>query len=443
MEESETLELKKSTSELKEAIISIAAILNKHKKGEVYFGVNPNGEVVGQCVSDSTLREISRVISDNIEPKIFPKIEQVNFGGKCCIKVEFEGKEIPYFAYGRVYVRTGTENKQISAKELENMILHKNKEKLRWDNQLCEKATLEDIDEKTVRDFVRLAKDSKRVQIKNESIELILKKLGLLNEGKVTNAGILLFGKSPKKFFVNALVKCGRFKDEASKEFIDIRDFDGNLFNSLESSINFLKEHIRVSARIEGLLRKEKWEIPIDALREAIINSLIHRDYLISGFIYIKIYDNKIIISNPGKLPEQISLEDLYNKHESIPKNPLLADAFYYAGYIDAWGRGSLNILRALKENGLDKALFEQSAGYFRIIFNRPKEVGGVTGGVTGGVNLLEHIEKNPGKRTSQMMKDTNMAKRTIERQLKKLREEGKIEFRGSAKTGGYFIKNG
>ena len=121
--ESETLELKKSTSELKEAVISIAAILNKHKNGVVYFGIKDNGEIVGQEVSDNTLREISKSISDHIEPKIFPKIEKVIFEKKSCIKVSFEGKDIPYFAYGRAYIRTGTENRQLSARELENMIL--------------------------------------------------------------------------------------------------------------------------------------------------------------------------------------------------------------------------------------------------------------------------------------------------------------------------------
>src|SRR3989338_2817959 len=136
MKESEILELKKSTSELKEAVISMAATLNKHKKGELCFGISKNGEVIGQTVSDATLREISRTISDHIEPKIFPKIEQVIIDNKSCIKLEFEGKEIPYFAYGRAYIRTGTENRPLSAKELENIILHKNKEKLRWDNQV-------------------------------------------------------------------------------------------------------------------------------------------------------------------------------------------------------------------------------------------------------------------------------------------------------------------
>src|SRR3989338_1619647 len=110
--ETETLELKKSTAELKEAVISISSILNKHKKGEIYFGVKDNGKIIGQDISDATLREISKSISDHIEPKIFPRIENVSIENKQCVYVKFEGKEMLYYAYGRAYLRIGTENKQ-------------------------------------------------------------------------------------------------------------------------------------------------------------------------------------------------------------------------------------------------------------------------------------------------------------------------------------------
>ena len=126
---------------MKEAVISISSILNKHKKGEIYFGVKDNGKIIGQDISDATLREISKSISDHIEPKIFPRIENVSIENKQCVYVKFEGKDAPYFAYGRAYIRTGTENKQVSAKELENMILHKNREHMRWDNQINEETT--------------------------------------------------------------------------------------------------------------------------------------------------------------------------------------------------------------------------------------------------------------------------------------------------------------
>src|SRR3989338_11549785 len=127
MKESETLELKRSTSELREAVISITSILNKHQKGEIYFGVKNYGTVVGQAVTENTIREISKTISDNIEPKIFPKINEITFEGKKCVQVEFTGEHVPYYAFGRAYIRVGDEDKKISAKELEHYILKKNR----------------------------------------------------------------------------------------------------------------------------------------------------------------------------------------------------------------------------------------------------------------------------------------------------------------------------
>ena len=140
MKESEILELKTSTSELKEAIKSIVAILNKHRKGELYFGVKNDGAIVGQTITENTLREISRAISEHIEPKIFPKINEVILEGKNCVQVKFAGNNLPYYAYGRAHIRVGDEDRQSSAKEIERLILNMKRDKLRWDKEICEKA---------------------------------------------------------------------------------------------------------------------------------------------------------------------------------------------------------------------------------------------------------------------------------------------------------------
>ncbi|MFH1510818.1 MAG: ATP-binding protein, partial [Candidatus Woesearchaeota archaeon] len=123
MEESGTVELKKSTSELKEGVISIASILNKHQEGKLYFGVANDGKVIGQTVTENSLREVSRAISDNIEPKIYPEARKEEIEGKDCIVVEFKGSNTPYFSYGRAYMRIADEDRPVSAKELEKMIL--------------------------------------------------------------------------------------------------------------------------------------------------------------------------------------------------------------------------------------------------------------------------------------------------------------------------------
>lgn len=117
--ESETSELKKSTSEIKEAVISIVSILKKNQHGELFFGIKNNGVVIGQDVTGKTFRDVSKSIADNIEPKIYPHISPSKTDGKSCIKVRFKGNDIPYFAYGRAYIRVADEDRQLSAKELE------------------------------------------------------------------------------------------------------------------------------------------------------------------------------------------------------------------------------------------------------------------------------------------------------------------------------------
>ena len=439
--ETEKIELKKSTSELKEGIISIVSMLNKHQEGKLYFGVSNGGKVAGQTVTENSLREVSRVISENIEPKIYPEVRKEKIEGKDCIIVKFKGSNVPYFAYGRAYIRVADEDRQLSAKELEKMILNKNKEQLRWDSQICKDATLEDIDNAVIKRFLKTAKNANRIKFSDSNKMLVLKRMELVRDNKVTNAAIVLFGRKPRKFFVNALVKCGRFKGELKEEFFDMRDIEGNLFDCIEKSIEFLKDHLRLTARIEGLYRKEKWEIPIEALREAIINALIHRDYTSNSFTYIKFYDEKIVIANPGKLPETIRIEDLYSDHESVPKNPLLAEVVYYTGMIDVWGRGIQNIVKMVKAEGLEKPKFEESGGSFRIVFDRPKS-GELTGGVNGGVNGVYIIIKgNPGLRLPHIAKALNKPTKTVEKWIVKLKQDKKIEFRGSAKRGGYYIK--
>ncbi|RPH51741.1 MAG: ATP-binding protein [Desulfobacteraceae bacterium] len=156
--ESEILELKRSTSELKEAIISIAAILNKHQRGELYFGIKNDGAVVGQMVNEKTIRDISKAIGDQIEPKIFPAINKTSLRGKDCIHVEFNGNEAPYYAYGRAYIRVGDSDRKLSAKEIEKTIIGKYKDILRWDNKICDKAALKDISISKLKSFLKSCK---------------------------------------------------------------------------------------------------------------------------------------------------------------------------------------------------------------------------------------------------------------------------------------------
>jgi len=270
---------------------------------------------------------------------------------------------------------------------------------------------------------------------------LVLNNLKMASDSSLTNAAVLMFGKNPRQFFGSAIVKCGRFRGELKEDFFDLKGIEGNLFDCIEKSLDFLRDHLRHTARIEGLYRKEKWEIPIEALREAIINALIHRDYSSPGFTYIKLYDDELVIANPGKLPDALKITDLYRDHESIPRNRLLAEAVYYTGMIDAWGRGIRNILGMLKAEGLSKPAFEESAGHFRIKFRRPQIREELDGGLSRGLNLVyDLISKKGGMQAKEISRELIMPLRTVERNITKLMKMGNIERKGSKKTGGYHL---
>ena len=294
LKESETLELKTSTSELEEAVKSIVAILNKHGNGELYFGVTDNGNIVGQDIGSKTLRDVSKTLSEDIEPKIYPKVEEINLEGSSCIKVSFQGIAAPYFAKGRAYLRVGEEDRQVSARELEGLFEKKNKELYRWDNKKCENATLSDISEQKIRRFVREA------GLRFDSKESALRKLGLMENNIILNTAVLLFGKKPQEFFPNAKMRGAVFLNGGS--ILDMKDFEGDLFYLIEEAQKYVIQNIRIGERIEGLRRIDVPEINAGALREAIINAFCHRDYNQYGSVDIAIYPNQVEIRSPGKL---------------------------------------------------------------------------------------------------------------------------------------------
>lgn len=151
--ETETLEFKKSTGELKEAMNSVCAILNKHQSGELYFGVRPDGTVIGQIVTEESLREVSQKIKNSIEPRIYPEIRKVVLDGRDCIHVKFGGDQIPYFAYNVARIRVADEDLVMSREEITNMLLQSGREGNRWENLLSNR-TIEDVDEELLKKYV-------------------------------------------------------------------------------------------------------------------------------------------------------------------------------------------------------------------------------------------------------------------------------------------------
>ncbi len=220
-----------------------------------------------------------------------------------------------------------------------------------------------------------------------------------------------------------------------------MKDFEGDLFYLIEKAEEYILKNIHIGMKLEGLRRRDIPEINQEAIREAIINAFCHRDYYEYDSINIAVFKDRVEIRNPGLLYGGLTIEKIKTEMISERRNELIAELFHRVHYVEKWGRGIRLILS--KEPDTE---FKEVGNHFIIVFKR-KEIQishyeGVSKGVNEGVNaLFEYIKNNPGKRTPKFKEDLGFPIKTIERWLKKLKDEQKIEYMGTPKTGGYYIK--
>jgi ATP-dependent DNA helicase RecG len=356
--ESETVEFKTGLAELKQGLISLAAMLNKHGQGDLWFGVSPTGQPKGLMVNEKTLRDASQALAAHIEPRLYPEITSVEWTGKTCLRIQATGHQKPYFAYGRAYIRVADEDRQMSARELENLFLQRNSAALRWDNEPSATA-LTELSETKIRRFLERA--GLPWGSDGDSIANALTKLGLLQDGKLLNAARLFFADQPIQ------LRCAVFASTTSATILDRHDFDGDILELIEEAEKYILKNIHIGMRLEGMRRVDVPEISRAALREAIINAFCHRDWRHPDYIQIAIYKNRVEIRNPGGLFNGLTFEEMRRGNVSHRRNPLIADLFRRIEMVEAWGRGMPLILA----NAPDVA-FREIAQLFVASFERP-----------------------------------------------------------------------
>jgi ATP-dependent DNA helicase RecG len=387
MKESEIVELKKSLAELHAGLVSISAILNKHGRGELWFGIKDNGQVVGLPASAKTLRDISQAIAAHIEPRIYPKITAETLDQAVCIKLAFEGTETPYYAYGRAYMRVADEDRQLSARELERLIVAKNQGQYAWDSAIADKKVT-DLDEGKLRAFVG------RARLTWDNPVNALTKLGLLKNGQVLNAATLFFDRD-----ASMQLRCAVFGTQESAMILDRHDFDGDILELIEEAQKYILKNIHIGMRLEGLYRVDVPEIPVEALREAIINAFCHRDYRDPDYVQVAVFKDRVEIRSPGCLYGLITIDDLRKGFVSQRRNPLIADLFRRIEMVEAWGRGMPLILKQVPD-----VIFREVGNLFIVSFNRPSFVEGET-------PLIETPKKTSKASTKKFGKESSVKK--------------------------------
>lgn len=373
--ESETLEFKRSTGEQRAAMHALVAMLN-HRGGRVLFGVEADGRVVGQQVSDRTLEDLAQEIRE-IEPPVFPAVERVavDDGREVLVVTVPHGPARPYSHRGTAYRRVGNVNARLSRDEYNRLLLETLHAERRWENEPADGWAVADLD---ADEIVRTVEEAiRRGRVEDPGTRdpaALLRGLGLARDGTLLRAAPVLFGRDEALELraPQCLLRVARFRGTDRTEFIDNRQFHGNVFALLQRAERFLRESLPVAGRVmPGLFERVDDPLyPLLALREALANAFCHRDYSIGGgSVAVAIYDDRLEVTSSGRLHFGLTPDALLAPHESLPWNPLIARVMYRRGLIEQWGRGTLKIVELLEQAGLPRPAIEDAGGCVTVRF--------------------------------------------------------------------------
>ncbi len=364
--ETEQIEYKKSIGELKEAMFSIAAILNKHQKGELYFGVKNDGTVIGQEINEESLRKVSQAIGNHIKPVIYPEIKTQQFGDRKTILVRFEGNRCPYLAYNVPRIRVADEDLVMDQNTYDSMIRKRDSIDYSWEKKIS-KYTVDDVNEAAFTEYLRRAKEAGRIDFEDTDVQTVLDKLELTEGNYLLNAGAALFCECGT---INEL-QIAKFASDERLTFTDIRRYSGSVMELKKKAEQYIIDAMDWRVEFGNLTRKEIPEIPLDAIREAITNSFGHRMFDSGQSNEITIFKNRIEIYNPGAFPANKTPESyVLGNQRPIRRNPLIARTLYYSKDMESFATGLKRIQNACDKAGC-RVKFETPDDGFIVIFYR------------------------------------------------------------------------
>jgi len=431
--------------------------------GTLFIGKDDNGSIVGIDNAEYLLENLPNKAVQ--ATSIVPEINLLDENGKEYIAIHIKPSEQPVSCNGKYYLRSGSTLQELNGAALTDFLMRKTGKS--WDATTRPDATMDDIDETAVAYFVRCAVKENRLdkEAQSDTTEQTLKKLKLIDSnGQLTLAALLLFGKDIEQWCQMPAFRIGRFG--ASQADLIIQDnIVCPLIRMPETIISTLRTRYLVSPiHYEGLRRVEPLEIPEDALREIICNAIVHRNYT-GTFTQMRVWSDSIELWNFGTLPPDFTVETLMQKHESVPRNPLVAKVFYMAGFIETWGRGYEKIYNAFRQEKLTEPVFQQVRGGFLASIRRdkfiaiqngangtalsPDDVGSLSVDVVSDVvrqpterqqKIIKLIQVNPFMSAAQMSQVMSVVPRTVQRELAAMQKQGFIIHEGNTSAGRWVV---
>lgn len=446
--ESARVEFKSSVRTPEVAARVVSAFLNA-EGGQLIVGIGDQGELVGVKNAQDLADRLNCQLADFITPPALWHVDVLSIEGKEFVMVEVaEGSDKPYVSNGTILIRRGERDVPANRDEITQLIQSRSVAGDRWERQIVMGADVTDLDLPLVTDTARKASESGRWSGDLGDPEAFLANHGLLESGRITNAAIVLFGSSPTRFLPQARVRVVEMPEGKTG---DKYEFD----QMFDSCILRLVDEIEpiIAARIGGVSSRfvdESWErkdrvlYPPKAIREAILNAIIHRNYQMSGSILISILPGELRIANPGGLPDGLKPADLKREHPSIPVNPDIAHIAYLRRLIDKVGRGTQKIIESCKERKLKTPKWTSSPTETTLTFFGPHGAQRQTG-VSHSLSprqmgiltiLHEHGPCSAPAVVAEISED--VTGRTIRSDLKKLVDSGLVAISGQARSSVY-----
>lgn len=447
---------------------SITSFINT-QGGDLVVGIDDNKKVLGVEHAQQQSIAIQNTLVDLIKPTAPISVQVVNYKKKEVLLISvWEGAKKPYQYKGIIYNRIGRTTKTTSPEKLTKLISQRKQADFHWERMPVLGAELTDLDSMEIKQTIKLYEEYKK-EAKIEDVEDFLIQVGLIQNGNITNACIVLFGKNPIRFIPQSRIRLTSYPSKTSgNQFIDDKIFEGNIFKNITAIFNYIDIVYGKSLSVKAILRTDKSNYPVLALREGILNAIVHRDYnSVKGFLQISIYPDRTEISNYGGLPQGITLADLKIEHHSILRNPDIAQICFIKKYIEMLGSGTLRMINDCKQNKFKAPVWKEKGNTTTVTFpdvthNRKNEgttkgitegiskgvivkVEGITEGITDDVKdkitkILLVLFKEGGVRTVDIEKRIDIPAKSLERYIKQLKNAGIIEFKGANRTGGYYL---
>ena len=458
--ESKNIEYKVAVPKKSEKYMKTVVAFANGNGGKIVFGIDDNTlEIVGMDEDNifKTMDAITNAISDSCEPRIRPDVTLQTVNNKTVIVVEiFPGAMRPYYIKSEgmtegTYMRVSGTTRPVEGYMLKELILEG--QNRYFDSETCKDLKITDED---IQNLCKVMKetaikntwqDSEKTKIKDVTKNTLLS-WGILTEvqGEMfpTNAFALLTGKMR----MQPIIQCGLFKGKDRAYFVDRREFDGPIQNQVDMAYQYVLEKINMGMQIHGIYRQDVYELPTDSVRELIANAVAHRSYLESGNIQVAIFDDRLEVTSPGMLLNNVSIKKMIEGY-SKPRNPAIANAFAYMKIIEKWGTGIPRIFRECTEYGLPEPELIDFDGDFRVNMYRKslisekqvtdvtEKVTDVTEKVTGiEVKILELISNDPAITTSKLANMLFVTRKTISTHMKIMKKNNVIERIGSDRKG-------